>query len=48
LCLSDRSGMWMCSRGCRKNSTKRPEVGAPMARLSSWIRISPLRSSFDG
>jgi len=42
LCLSDRSGMWMCSRCCRKNSAKRPDVGAPMARPSSWIRISPL------
>jgi hypothetical protein len=31
LCLSDRSSMWMCSRCCRKNSAKRPEVGAPMA-----------------
>ena len=42
LCLSDRSGMWVCSRCCRKNSAKRPEVGAPIARPSSWIRISPL------
>jgi len=42
LCLSDRSGLWMCSRCCRKNSAKRLEVGAPMVRPSSWIRISPL------
>jgi len=39
LCLSDGSGMWMCSRCCRKNSAKRPEVGAPMARPPSWIKI---------
>ena len=42
LCLSDRSVMWMCSRCCRKNSAKMPEVGAPMERPSSWIRVSPL------
>ena len=42
LCLSDRCGMWNCSRCCRKNSARRPVVGAPMASPSFWIRISPL------
>jgi hypothetical protein len=41
LCLSDRSGMWVCSRCCRKNSAKSLGVGAPIPRPSPWIRISP-------
>jgi hypothetical protein len=35
LCLSDGSGMLVCSRCCRKNSAKRLEAGAPIARASS-------------
>ena len=39
-----REVCYMCvsSRFCRKNSAIMPEVGAPMARPSCWIRIFPL------
>jgi hypothetical protein len=42
LCFLVRVGMWAFSRFCRKNSARRPEVGAPMARPFFCITMSLL------